>query len=55
MRHAAINDNRIYHFSMINGHLTFGASAAVCVMTESSRRFISPLLQFGPKLMTIDN
>jgi hypothetical protein len=48
MRRAAINDKRIYHFSMVNGHLSFGASAAVCVMTESSRRFKSLLLQFGP-------
>ena len=48
MRRAAINDKRIYHFSMVNGHLSFGASAAACVMTESSRRFKSLPLQFGP-------
>jgi hypothetical protein len=55
MHRATINDKRIYHFSMVNGHLSFGASATVCVMTESSRRFKSLLLQFGPKKMTIDN
>jgi hypothetical protein len=48
MRRASINDKRIYHFSMVNGLLSFGASAAVYVMTESSRRFKSLLLQFGP-------
>jgi hypothetical protein len=51
---AAINDKRTYHFSMINSHLSFGASAAICAMAESSRRFKSLLLQFGPKKMTID-
>jgi hypothetical protein len=49
MHRAAITDKRIYHFSMVNGHLSFGAPATVCVMTESSRRFKSLLLQFGPK------
>jgi hypothetical protein len=49
MRRAAINDKRIYYFSMINSHLSFGASAAICAMAESSRRFKSLLLQFGPK------
>jgi hypothetical protein len=54
MHRSAINDKRIRHFSMVNGHLSFGASAAVCVMSGSSRRFKSLLLQFGPKRMTID-
>jgi hypothetical protein len=48
-------NKRIYHFPTINGHLSLGASAAVCVMTESSHRFKSPLLQFDPQKMTIDN
>jgi hypothetical protein len=39
MHRVAINDKRIDHFSMVNGHLSFGASAAVCVMAESFRRF----------------
>jgi hypothetical protein len=49
MRRAAINGKRIYHFSMLNGHLSFGASAAICAMAESSRCFKSLLLQLGPK------
>jgi hypothetical protein len=48
MRRAAINDKRIYHSSMVNGHLSFGALAAICAMAESSRRFKSLLLQLGP-------
>jgi hypothetical protein len=47
MRRAAINDKRIYHFSIVNGHLSFGASAAICAMAESSRRCKQLLLQFG--------
>jgi len=47
MRRAAISDKRIYHFSMVNGHFSFGASATVCVMAEAFRRFKSLLLQFG--------
>jgi hypothetical protein len=49
MCRATINEKRIYHFSTVYGHLSFGASAAICAMAKSSRRFKSLLLQFGPK------
>jgi hypothetical protein len=49
MCRAAINDKRIYHLSMVNGHLSFGAPEAVCVMAEFFHRLKSLLLQFSPK------
>jgi hypothetical protein len=44
MRRAAMNEKRIYHFSIVNGHLSFGAAAAICATAESFRRFKSLLL-----------
>jgi hypothetical protein len=37
MRRAGINEKRICHLPMVNSHLSFGASAAICAMAESSR------------------
>jgi hypothetical protein len=45
--HALRCDLRQKILSFLNGHSSFGASAAVCAVAESSRPFKSLLLQLG--------